>query len=62
MCYRSDDEEQIEFIRKYSEKRAEMKSKQRKLRKVVKIVIRSNSSKCFNESRNDVTHVKEIPQ
>lgn len=27
MCYRSDDEEQIEFIRKYSEKRAEMKSK-----------------------------------
>ena len=26
MCYRSDDEEQMEFIRKYSEKRAEMKS------------------------------------
>lgn len=39
MCYRSDDEEQMEFIRKYSEKRAEMKSKQRKLRKVVKIMI-----------------------
>lgn len=39
MCYRSDDEEQMEFIRKYNEKRAEMKSKQRKLRKVVKIII-----------------------
>lgn len=39
MCYRSDDEEQREFIRKYNEKRAEMKSKQRKLRKVVKITI-----------------------
>lgn len=39
MCYRSDDEEQMEFIRKYNEKRAEMKSKHRKLRKVVKIVI-----------------------
>lgn len=25
MCYRSDDEEQMEFIRKYNEKRAEMK-------------------------------------
>ena len=66
MCYRSDDEEQMEFIRKYNEKRAEMKSKYRKLRRVVKIVIgitiRSNSSKCFNESRNDVTYVEEIPQ
>ena len=39
MCYRSDDEEQIEFIRKYSERRAEMKSKHRKLRKVVKTII-----------------------
>lgn len=39
MCYRSDDEEQIEFIRKYSGRHAEMKSKQRKLRKVVKIII-----------------------
>jgi hypothetical protein len=39
MCYRSDNEEQMEFIRKYNEKRAEMKSKQRKFRKVVKIVI-----------------------
>lgn len=39
MCYRSDDEEQIEFIRKYSERHVEMKSKQRKLRKVVKIII-----------------------
>ena len=38
MCYRSDDEEQMEFIRKYNEKRAEMKSKHRKLRKVVKII------------------------
>lgn len=37
MCYRSDDEEQMEFIRKYNEKRAEMKSKHRKLRKVVKM-------------------------
>ena len=39
MCYRSDDEEQMEFIRKYNEKRAEMKSKHRKLRRVVKVVI-----------------------
>lgn len=58
MCYRSDDEEQMEFIRKYNEKRAEMKSKQRKLRRVVKIIIginyRSNSSKCFNESGNAI--------
>ena len=39
MCYRSDDEEQMEFIRKYNEKRAEMRSKHRKLRKVVNIII-----------------------
>ncbi len=39
MCYRSDDEEQMEFIRKYSDRRAEMKSKHRKLRKVVKTII-----------------------
>lgn len=39
MCYRSDDEEQMEFIRKYNEKRAEMRSKHRKLWKVVNIII-----------------------
>lgn len=39
MYYNSDDEEQMEFIRKYNERRAEMKSKNRKLRRAVKIVI-----------------------